>query len=75
MSRWVVHSPHVFALHIAKAARLLENNAAFNLFNQLRKEHPMAASGKLLVTLEDGIKRIAINRPERRISKGNRRVQ
>jgi 2-(1,2-epoxy-1,2-dihydrophenyl)acetyl-CoA isomerase len=47
---------------------LLENNAAFNLFNQLRKELTMAASDKLLVTLEDGIKRITINRPERRNS-------
>src|SRR5215208_1578398 len=68
MSGRVVHPPHVFARLIAKSARLLENNAAFNLINQLRKEDPMAASGKLLVTLEDGIKRITINRPERRNS-------
>jgi 2-(1,2-epoxy-1,2-dihydrophenyl)acetyl-CoA isomerase len=58
----------VFAPLIAKTAGLLENNAAFNHINQLREEHPMAANGKLLVTLEDGVKRITINRPERRNS-------
>src|ERR1044071_4884931 len=52
--------------HVAKRRALVENNAALVALNSTAKGIAMAASEKIWVALEDGIKRITINRPERR---------
>lgn len=51
----------------AKHPALMENNARSHPIST-RERNCMASNDKLLVTLEDGVKRITINRPERRNS-------
>jgi len=49
----------------ANRPALLENTRAF-ISSPKRERNTMPSSDKLLVTLEDGVKRITFNRPERR---------